>query len=85
MFLFLLLVTFGLMGCKRRLTRPEIAPQPPLVPCDVPYAGIPPVVPSPAGMDVWALEMLGLYEIAAGRIVGFNACLKELRAKGVIR
>lgn len=57
----------------------------PQVPCDVPYASIPPAIPDPAAMDIWAIEMLGLYETAAGRIVGFNACLKELREAEVIR
>jgi hypothetical protein len=36
-------------------------------------------------MDEYVIVLLGMYETAAGRIVGFNACLKELRVKGVIR
>jgi len=43
------------------------------------------MVPEPAQMDVWAIRMLGLYETAAVNASAVNGCLRELRAKGVIR
>lgn len=36
-------------------------------------------------MDVWALRMLGMYQQAAVTVSATNECLRELRAKGVIR
>ncbi len=43
------------------------------------------MVPEPAQMDVWALQMLGLYQQAAVVVTATNECLRDLRASGVIR
>lgn len=75
----------ALSACSPRLTRPTTLQPPPSVPCDSPSLAVPPMVPEPAQMDVWAIRMLGLYETAAVNASAVNGCLRELRAKGVIR
>ena len=75
----------ALPACSPRLTRPIALQSPPSVPCDSPSLAVPPMVPEPSQMDVWAIRMLGLYEIAATHASAVNGCLRELRAKGVIR
>jgi hypothetical protein len=55
------------------------------VPCDARPLTVPPMVPEPAYMDVWALQMLGLYQQAAVTVNATNECLRDLRASGVIR
>lgn len=70
---------------QSKLTRPIALQPPPSVPCDSPTLAVPPMVPEPAQMDVWAIRMLGLYETAAASAGATNRCLRDLRAKGVIR
>ena len=75
----------ALSGCSPRLTRPIALQPPPSVPCDSPTLAVPPMVPEPSQMDVWAIRMLGLYETAATSAGATNRCLRDLRATGVIR
>ena len=81
----LCVVLIALPACSPRLTRPTTLQPPPSVPCDSPSLAVPPMVPDPAQMDVWAIRMLGLYETAAVNASAVNGCLRDLRAKGVIR
>lgn len=75
----------GLTACGKNLTRPTELQPIPSVPCDARPLTVPPMVPEPAQMDIWAIRMLGLYEIAATHASAVNGCLRELRSKGVIR
>jgi len=75
----------GLPACSQKLTRPIALQPPPSVPCDSPTLAVPPMVPEPSQMDVWAIRMLGLYETAATSAGATNRCLRDLRATGVIR
>ena len=75
----------GLTACGKNLTRPTELQPIPSVPCDARPLTVPPMVPEPAYMDVWALQMLGLYQQAAVVVTATNECLRDLRASGVIR
>ena len=75
----------GLTACGKSLTRPTELQPIPSVPCDARPLTVPPMVPEPAQMDVWALQMLGLYQQAAVVVTATNECLRDLRASGVIR
>lgn len=80
-----LLCALALMGCKPSLTRPESAPMPPRVACDMPPMATLPPIPALAWMDVWALQVMGLYEGEAAKRAAQGACMTKLRADGVIR
>lgn len=83
--LLVLLLSNVLTACKPSLTRPETAPTPPSVPClSEPLSPVP-QIPDWPEIDQWAATMMGLYEIAATRLNATNNCLRDLRAKGVIR
>ena len=75
----------ALPACSPKLTRPTTLQPPPSVPCDSPALAVPPMVPEPAQMDVWAIRMLGLYQQAAVTVNATNECLRDLRTNGVIR
>jgi len=75
----------GLTACGKSLTRPTELQPIPSVPCDARPLAVPPMVPEPAQMDVWALQMLGMYQQAAVVVTATNECLRDLRASGVIR
>ena len=81
----LLACLLGLQGCGKSLTRPTEIRSLPLVACDAQPLTVPPMVPEPAQMDSWAIQMLGLYEQAATILKASNDCLARLRHDGVIR
>lgn len=80
-----LLSALALTACARTSTRPETPPTPPLVACDLQPLSPIPAIPELVGMDSWAIEIMGLYEIAATRVIAANDCLGRLRKGGVIR
>ena len=83
--LFLLALACALTACKRNSTRPERAPTPPLVACDVgPLPQLPPI-PALVGMDAWAVEAMALYETVGRTVQAHAACMGKLRKEGVIR
>ena len=80
-----LLSASALQACKPALTRPATLQTPPSVACDVPKFTMIPPVPLFIWMDEWAAIVMGLYEDAATSAGATNRCLRDLRAKGVIR
>lgn len=80
-----LVCMLSITGCKNTPTRPTELQPIPSVPCDARLLAVPPMVPEPAYMDVWALQMLGLYQQAAVTVTATNECLRDLRTNGVIR
>lgn len=44
-----------------------------------------PPVPAPAEMDLWAIDVMGIYEAEGVKRQAASSCERELRDKGVIR
>ena len=44
-----------------------------------------PPIPGLLGMDVWAVQVMGIAETIGATVSAHAACMRELRAKGVIR
>ena len=82
----LLLLACAQTACKPSSTRPDSAPTPPSVGCDLlADAMLLPPVPPLADMDAWALEAMAITEATATEIGAMQACMARLREKGVIR
>lgn len=44
-----------------------------------------PPIPEPAEMDLWAIDVMGIYEAEGVKRWASVKCEQDLRAKGVIR
>ena len=85
MLLLLLLSAFALTACKSSSTRPESAPTPPRVDCDMgPMSPLPPIPPL-AEMDAWAIQVMSQFEAEGFSRTAQDACMAKLREARVIR
>lgn len=60
-------------------------PTPPRVACTAPAPELIPPIPGLAGMDEWAIRVMGIYQREVTKRQSIEACLNQLRNKGIIR
>jgi hypothetical protein len=78
------IAVISILGCAPAVRPTQILT--PQVNCGqyAPPAIIPPI-PDLSGMDAWAIQVMGIYQVEVTKRKAEDKCLGDLRSKGVIR